>query len=105
MAQHKGQSGGETFSFVGGLILGFIVSAPIVAWLSPRSGEETRRDITQRGMIIRRRVRQTVRKPLEQVQQQLKGDSIQEALEEGKTIAARLQSGMTANEGGSLNVH
>jgi gas vesicle protein len=93
MAQRQGQNGGEAFSFVGGLILGFIVSAPIAAWLSPRSGEETRHEMTQRGMIIRRRVGQTIRKPLEQVQEQLKGDSIQEALEEGKTIAARLQSG------------
>jgi gas vesicle protein len=93
MARRQDQNGGEAFSFVGGLILGFIVSAPIAAWLSPRSGEETRHEMTQRGMIIRRRVGQTIRKPLEQVQEQLKGDSIQEALEEGKTIAARLQSG------------
>ena len=88
------KSDGETFSFIGGLVLGLVVSAPIVAWLSPRSGEETRQSITQRGMIIRRRVSETIRKPIQQVQDQLKGDSLQEALEEGKTIAARLQSGL-----------
>ncbi len=85
------KSDGETFSFISGLVLGLVVSAPMVAWLSPRSGEETRQSITQRGMIIRRRVSETIRKPIQQVQDQLKGDSVQEALEEGKTIAARLQ--------------
>jgi gas vesicle protein len=98
MAQHRGQNGGEAFSFIGGLILGFIVSAPVAAWLSPRSGEETRQGITQRGIIIRRRVGQTIRKPLTQVQEQLKGDSVQEALEEGRTIAARLQAKTTSNK-------
>lgn len=87
------KSEGETFSFISGLVFGLMVSAPMVAWLSPRSGEETRQSITQRGMIIRRRVSETIRKPIQQVQDQLKGDSVQEALEEGKTIAARLQSG------------
>jgi gas vesicle protein len=92
MAKRRHRSEDETFSFISGLILGFVVSAPIAAWLSPRSGEETRQGITQRGLIIRRRVGQTIRRPLTQVQEQLKGDSVQEALEEGKTIAARLQS-------------
>jgi gas vesicle protein len=85
-------SNGETFSFVGGLVFGLMISAPVAAWLSPRSGEETRQSITQRGMIIRRRVGETIRKPIQQVQDQLKGDSLQEALDEGKTIAARFQS-------------
>ena len=84
---------GETFSFMSGLVFGLIVSAPVAAWLSPRSGEEARHGIVQRGMIIRRRVGETIRKPIQQVQDQLKGDSLQEALDEGKTIAARRQSG------------
>jgi gas vesicle protein len=85
-------SNGETFSFVSGLVFGLMVSAPIAAWLSPRSGEETRQSITQRGMIIRRRVGETIRRPIQQVQDQFKGDSLQEALDEGKSIAARFQS-------------
>jgi gas vesicle protein len=91
MAKRKRQ-GGEASSFIGGLILGFIFSAPIAAWLSPRSGGELRQSIVQRGLIMRRRVEKTIRKPLEQVQEQLKGDSVDEALREGKTIAARFQS-------------
>jgi gas vesicle protein len=86
------KSEGETFSFFSGLVVGLVVSAPIAAWLSPRSGEEARHNIVQRGMIIRRRVGETIRKPIQQVQDQLKGDSLQEALDEGKSIAARLQS-------------
>jgi gas vesicle protein len=87
------KSEGETFSFISGLIVGLVVSAPVAAWLSPRSGEEARQNLVQRGMIIRRRVGETIRKPIQQVQDQLKGDSLQEALEEGKTIASRFQSG------------
>lgn len=85
---------GESFSFITGLIFGFVVSAPIAAWLSPRSGEETRQQITQQGTIIRRRVGQTLRQPVELVQsqlEQLKGDSVEMALAEGKSIAAEQQ--------------
>jgi gas vesicle protein len=99
MAQQKHNSSGETFSFVTGLIVGFIVSAPVVAWLSPRSGSDTRRSIVQRGTVIRRRVGETLRKPVEQVQEQLeqlKGDSVEEALEEGKAIAAQKRIGSAA---------
>ena len=91
MSQQK-SGGGESFSFITGLIAGFIISAPVAAWLSPRSGEETRQTITQQGIIIRRRVGQTIRQPVERVQSQLeqfKGDSVEDALEEGKSIAAQ----------------
>jgi gas vesicle protein len=94
MAQHK-SGGGESFSFITGLIAGFIISAPVATWLSPRSGHETRQTITQQGLIIRRRVGQTLRQPVELVQAQLaqfKGDSVEDALEEGKSIAARRKS-------------
>lgn len=83
-------NGGGTMSFVGGLILGFIISTPVVAWLSPRSGEENREAITQQGLVIRRKVADTLRKPVEQVQEQidqLKGDSVDDALAEGRAIA------------------
>ncbi len=97
------QRGGETVEFVAGLIVGFIISAPLVAWLSPRSGEETRQTLVQRGLIIRHRVGETVRKPLEQVQQQfgqLKGVSVDEALEEGKMIAAQHRAGVSGDAPG-----
>ncbi|MCD4685138.1 MAG: YtxH domain-containing protein [Anaerolineae bacterium] len=85
---------GGTFSFVSGLIAGFIVSAPVVAWLAPRSGPETRQAITQQGVVMRRKVVETLRKPVEQVQgqlDQLKGDTVETALAEGKAIAAQHQ--------------
>lgn len=87
-------SSDEAFSFITGLIAGFIISAPVAAWLSPRSGEETRHAITQQGMIIRRQVGHTLRQPVDLIQSQLeqfKGDSVQDALEEGKSIAAQRQ--------------
>jgi gas vesicle protein len=96
MAQQKHKGGGEAFSFVTGLIMGFIVSAPVAAWLSPRRGSETRRGIVQRGTIIRHRVGETLRKPVEQAQEQLehlKGDSVEDALEEGRAIAAQNRIG------------
>ena len=86
------RQGSGTVEFVAGLIVGFVVSAPVVAWLSPRSGEETRQAIVQQGLLIRRRVGETVRRPLEQVQQQLeqiKGESVSSALAEGRAIAAQ----------------
>lgn len=87
-----GRNQNSTFSFVSGLIAGLIISAPIAAWLSPRSGPERRKTITQQGIIIRRKVADSLRKPVEQVQEQLgqlKGISVEDALAEGKAIAAR----------------
>jgi hypothetical protein len=84
------RDGGEAASYMSGLILGFVISAPLAAWLSPRSGADLRKTITQRGVIIRR----TLQKPVEQVQgrlEQLRGDSVEDALNEGRAIAARQQ--------------
>ncbi len=84
----------EALSFIGGLIVGFMVSVPLVAWLAPRSAVEMRQQLTQRGVVIRRQVVQTLRKPVEQVQEQLaqlKGSAVEEALKEGKTLAAERQ--------------
>ncbi|MBN1679657.1 MAG: hypothetical protein JW966_05150 [Anaerolineae bacterium] len=93
----------DTISYFTGLIVGFIISAPVVAWLSPRSGSQTRAAIRQRGLVIRRQAESTVLKPLRQVQDQIdqlqarvehiKGESIESALEEGKTIAAERAAG------------
>lgn len=83
-----------TISFVTGLLVGFVVSAPVVAWLSPRSGPERRSALNQQTTIIRRKVADTLRKPVEQVQEQienLKGDSVADSLAEGRAIAAQHQ--------------
>ncbi len=90
-----GRNDDEAVSFIGGLIVGFMVSVPLIAWLSPRSAVEMRQQLTQRGIVIRRQVTQTLRKPVEQVQEQLahlKGSAVEEALEEGRTLAARRQA-------------
>ena len=79
---------GELSSFITGIIMGFLASVPVAAWLSPRSGEEARRSIRQRGVMIRRKAEQTVRKPLEQVER-LRGESLDDAIAEGKAIAAQ----------------
>lgn len=91
---------GETTSFVAGLIAGLLIATPLAVWLSPQSGPATRQAIRQRGLVIRRQAGAIARKPLEQVQQQIehiKGDSIQEALAEGKSIAA-LRAGLPTQE-------
>lgn len=116
MAKRKKDNSGEMSTFIGGLVMGLIISAPIAAWLSPRSGTETRQEIRQRGFIIRRKVGQTVRKPIDAVQEgaeqigaqvgqlqdkvgqqidqlqekvgQIKGESVEDALAAGKAIAA-----------------
>jgi gas vesicle protein len=106
---HNERNGGEAMTYIAGLILGAIISVPIAAWLSPRSGEQTRREIRQRGYIIRRKATQAVQQvghlpgqAAQQVGQQIeqvgekvglrKGDSIEEALEEGRMIAAQRRS-------------
>jgi gas vesicle protein len=76
-------------------MVGFIVSVPVAAWMSPRSGSELRRTVVQRGLIVRRQVGQSIRKPLERVQdqiEQLRSDSVETSLDEGKSIAARQQA-------------
>jgi gas vesicle protein len=86
---------GETAGFIAGLIAGFIIAVPLAAWLSPRSGTETRQEIRQRGRIIRHQAEAVVRKPVEQIQQQIeqvRGDSVEDALVEGKAIAAARQT-------------
>lgn len=95
MSQRRSGSEGETLSFITGLMVGFLVSAPLAAWLSPHSGPEIRHTIVQRGLIVRRQVEQTLRKPIARVQEQLeqfKSDSVATALDEGKSIAAQRQA-------------
>lgn len=78
----------NTGAVINGLMLGLLVSAPIVAWLSPKSGPERRETLL-------RSVSNIARKPLAQVQQQvdrIKGESLTDALDEGRSLAARRAS-------------
>lgn len=78
--------------FLAGLIVGLAISLPAVAWLAPRGTDYLRDVVVQRGLLVRRRVGQAVRRPLQQVEQQLervRGESVEEALAEGRAIAAR----------------
>jgi gas vesicle protein len=117
MSKRSGEDG-LVLSFIGGLLAGALVSAPIAAWLSPRRGAETRDEIRQRGVIIRRKAGSAVRKPIDQigdtveqiqgtvseavdkvqdqvsgavekVQDRVKGESVEDSLEEGRMIAAQ----------------
>ncbi|GIV81150.1 MAG: hypothetical protein KatS3mg051_0504 [Anaerolineae bacterium] len=90
MAEQERPEG--TVEFVAGLIVGLAISLPAVAWLAPRGTDYLRDVVVQRGLIIRRRVGEAVRRPLAQVEQQLervRGESVEEALAEGRAIAAR----------------
>lgn len=81
-----------TLEFVAGLIVGLAISLPAVAWLAPRGTDYLRDVVVQRRLLLRRRVGQAVRRPLQQVEQQLervRGESVEEALAEGRAIAAR----------------
>jgi len=96
-----------TLEFVAGLIVGLAISIPAVAWLAPRGTSHLREAVVQRGLIIRRGVGQAVRRPLAQVEQQLervRGESVEDALAEGRAIAARrwrsAWQGMERDEGG-----
>lgn len=122
MSKRSGDDG-LVLSFLGGLIAGVLVSAPVAAWLSPRRGADTREGIRQRGVIIRRRTGAAVRKPIEQAQAQIgqlqeqvgdtvgkiqdqvsgavdkvqdrvKGESVEDSLEEGKAIAAQKKAAL-----------
>lgn len=95
MSQRRSGSEGEALGFITGLLVGFAMSVPVAAWLSPRSGSELRHALVQRGVIVRRQVGQSVRRPLDRVQEQLdqlRSDSVETALDEGKSIAAQQQA-------------
>lgn len=110
----------DTRSFLGGLLLGLLLSAPAAAWFSPYSGHTLRKEIRQRGYVIVRRAGQTAQQvgqipaklgegvgqqigqigeqisgQVEQIQGKVRGrDSIDAALEEGRMIAAQRRGGL-----------
>lgn len=105
MGTRKQSSDGEIRSYISGLILGFVVSVPLAAWLSPRSGEATRSEIRQRGVIVRRKAGEAAQKvgqlpgqlggqigqQVGQLQEKagLKEESVEDAIAQGQAIAAR----------------
>ena len=48
-------NGGETGAFLAGFILGGLVGAAVAMIMAPASGEETRRQIRERGIELRDR--------------------------------------------------
>ncbi|HMM28750.1 MAG: hypothetical protein AAGU78_17335 [Chloroflexota bacterium] len=105
----KRQEEANTGSFLGGLLLGLLVSAPVAAWLSPYSGHRLRQTIRQRGQVIVRRAGETaqqvshiparitggVGQQVGQLQDKVRGrDTLDAALEEGRAIAAQRRSGL-----------
>jgi gas vesicle protein len=91
---NQSNSDGGARNFITGLIVGFFVSLPVAAWLSPRSGPEARDAIRQQGRIVRRQAAEVIRKPVEGLQEkveQIKGESVDDALAEGKALARQRQ--------------
>lgn len=103
----KRQDDADARSFLGGLLLGLLISAPVAAWLSPYSGHRLRQEIRQRGELIVHRAGETVQQvgqiparvsdevgeQVSQLQDKVRGrDSLDEALKEGRTIAAQRRS-------------
>lgn len=86
----QAESRGEIGTFIKSLVGGLIASIPIVMWMAPRSGRQMRQGIRQQGLLIRRKAGDAVGQvgdQIEQVQQKVRGDSIKDAIEEGKAIA------------------
>jgi hypothetical protein len=71
-AQDEGGAG----IFLIGAILGSLIGAIAALWFAPRSGEETRQEIEQAALDVRRRV---------------EGESIHESIQAGKAEARRYQ--------------
>jgi gas vesicle protein len=74
--QRRSQDSGDAGVFVLGAILGVVIGIVAALWYAPQSGEETRREIERAAEEARRRV---------------EGESLHDAIQEGKTEARRFQ--------------
>jgi gas vesicle protein len=74
--QRHSQDGGDAGVFVLGAILGVVVGVVAALWYAPQSGEETRHEIERAAEETRRRV---------------EGESLHDAIQEGKTEARKFQ--------------
>jgi hypothetical protein len=70
------QDEGDAGIFLIGAILGTLIGAIAALWFAPRSGEETRQEIEQAALDVRRRV---------------EGESVHESIQAGKAEARRFQ--------------
>lgn len=66
----------ETGVFVTGTILGTLIGIALAIWFAPQSGEKTRRDIEQAAIEARQRI---------------EGESIADAIQDGKTEARKFR--------------
>lgn len=74
--QRNSQDSGDASVFVVGAILGVVFGIAAALWYAPQSGEETRREIEHAAEEARRRV---------------EGESLHDAIQEGKAEARRFQ--------------
>lgn len=74
--QRHSQDSGDAGVFVLGAILGVVIGIAAALWYAPQSGEETRREIERAAEEARRRV---------------EGESLRDAIQEGKTEARKFQ--------------
>jgi hypothetical protein len=74
-AQARQDEGGAGIFLVGAM-LGTVIGAVAALWFAPRSGEETRQEIEQTALDVRRRV---------------EGESIHESIQAGKAEARRFR--------------
>ena len=71
-SQDQHRSDGEIGPFLFGVLLGSLIGAIAALWYSPKSGDEVRRELEQRGSTLR---------------QQIEGESVDEAIQAGKAAA------------------
>jgi gas vesicle protein len=79
--------GGDAGIFVVGALLGGLLGAIAAFWFAPQSGEETRREIQERGNDLRDEIEHVT----DDARRKIEGDSIDEAMEYGKAEARRYQ--------------
>ena len=71
-SQNQRKSDDEIGPFLLGAILGGIIGAIAALWYAPKSGNDVRRDLEERGTALR---------------QQIEGESLDEAIRAGKAEA------------------
>ncbi|NDJ75708.1 MAG: YtxH domain-containing protein [Chloroflexi bacterium] len=80
----------ESRSYNRGFVMGLLISAPLAVWFAPRSGEETRQSLLRPWTLLQGQAGR--------LQQQagrlgkLRGESVEDAIAEGKAIAAQRQA-------------
>src|SRR6185295_18241611 len=81
------KDGGDAGLFVVGAVLGGLLGAIAAFWFAPQSGEQTRREIQERGEELRDEIEHVTT----EARHKIEGDSIDEAMEYGKAEARKFQ--------------